>query len=261
MTRSKIIFRFTIAVTLVLVLAVISLLCYKNSAPYNEETFATKDLTQTPETQEPTIPSSYIIDGVEYKCQDVYTAACETYSCTMLLKYLGFDIDEHMFVESYLITKPLSIYYGYGPDMDAAYAGDVYTGCGVNAPAMATFMNDYLSTTNTDNRAYALKNIGLDELCEEYISKDNPVMVWATTYMQDPGVTYNWTINYVSESSTSNEGDTESWYQNQHCMLLIGYDESSYYFADPMEGKVSVFDKEVSKERYAQLDSQAIVVK
>ncbi|MBR2715252.1 MAG: C39 family peptidase [Ruminococcus sp.] len=269
MTEYKRILCFSMSLVILLVCGVFLGLYYKNAQPDTKETMPTKvqetqtqtqtqTVAQTEETK-PTTPSKHMIDGVEYKAQSVYTSACETYSCVMLLQYLGYDIDEHEFVESYLVTKPL--YYGTGPDMDAAYAGDAFEGCGVNAPAMALFMNKYLSTTDMKNKAYALKDVSLDKLCKEYIFNNIPVMVWATTFMEDKGYVYSWTINYVGESSTAKLGDTESWYEKQHCMLLIGYDENYYYFADPMSGGVSTFEKKLSQTRYEQMGSQAVVVK
>ena len=48
----------------------------------------------------------------------------------MTLQYLGFDLTINEFVDNYLIKKPVE--YGadgtlYGPDLDAAFAGDIYS--------------------------------------------------------------------------------------------------------------------------------------
>lgn len=208
--------------------------------------------------------TSYKISGVPVIVQDNLKAACETYACTMLLQSYGFDIDEYEFVDNYLVTKP--VYYGadgtlYGPDMNSAYAGDIYTGYGINAPGMAKFMNNYIKSTGSKLVAYPLSNVPLEDLCKEYILNDVPVMVWATTYMYEPYVMADWVVDYADKDSTVKVGDTVSWQMHEHCMVLIGFDAENYYFCDSVSGEVSAYDKSTSEERYSQIGMQAIVVK
>lgn len=225
----------------------------------------TKTKTDKPES---TTLSSYIIDGVPVieHCEEL-AAGCETYACTMLLQWYGIDMDEFEFADKYLNIQPI---YGYseseddwyGPDLDSAYAGDIEWGYGINAPGMAKCMNNMLKDKGSQMIATALKGVPLDTLCEEYIANDIPVMVWATTNMDEPYIKRFWTVNYVDEEvSDAQIGDTEQWMQNEHCMVLIGFDEQNYYFADSVAGTVSVFDKETSRDKYEKLGTQAIVVK
>lgn len=207
--------------------------------------------------------SSYQISGVPMISQDTLKAACETYACTMLLQYYNFDIDEFEFVDNYLITKP--VYYGadgtlYGPDMNSAYAGDIYTGYGINAIGMAKCMNSYIKTTNSELTAVPLQNIPLEDICKKYIVNNIPVMVWATTYMDEPYVKANWVVDYADDDSPVKVGDTVSWQMHEHCMVLIGFDAENYYFCDSVSGKVSAYDKATSEERYSQIGMQAIVL-
>lgn len=208
--------------------------------------------------------NSYKIDGVPVIAQSELHAACETYACTMLLQYYDFDIDEYEFVDKYLITRPVT--YGadgnmYGPDMNSAYAGDVYTGYGINAKGMAKCMNNYLSTTDSNLTACPLIDVELDELCEKYIINDTPVMVWATTYMDEPYVFANWIVDYVDDQTDTKIGDTVSWQMHEHCLVLIGFDEENYYFCDSVSGKVSEYDKSLCEKRYEQIGKQAIILK
>lgn len=182
----------------------------------------------------------------------------------MLLQYWDFDIDELTFADNFLITSPVFYGYGgelYGPDMNSAYAGDVYTGYGINAPGMAKCMNNYIKTTDSKLQAYPLSGVSLEELCEKYILDDKPVMCRETTYMDEPYVKATWIVDYVDENARFKKGDTESWMQNEHCMVLVGFDEENYYFCDSVSGKLTAYEKEVSEERYSQVGMQAIVVK
>ena len=106
-----------------------------------------------------------------------------------------------------------------------------------------------------------MENVPLEDLIDEYVSKGVPVMVWATTDMDEPYVFTTWIVNYVDENARTKLGDTFSWYMHEHCLVLIGYDSDSYYFADSTAGKISVFKKDLVKKRYEQMGQQSIVVK
>ncbi len=122
-------------------------------------------------------------------------------------------------------------------------------------------MNRYLADQKSELKAYNLKDVPFETLAESYTAKGIPVMVWATTDMQEPYVFNTWTVDYVDEDAQAAMGEKVSWYMHEHCLVLIGYDENEYYFADSSAGAVSHFDKELVKQRYEQLFSQSIVVK
>ena len=210
-------------------------------------------------------PESYMIEGVPVIKQEELKAGCETYACTMLLQSQGIDMDEFEFANNYLVEKPIyenSEDDWYGPDMDSAYVGEIEWGYGVNSPAMGKFMNQMLKDKGSKKKAYVLSEPSLEQLCKDYIVNDLPVMIWATTNMVEPYVKRIWTINYVDEEiSDAQIGDTEQWLQNEHCLVLIGYDEENYYFADSVAGEVSVFEKGTTQDKYEKLYCQAIVVK
>lgn len=234
------------------------------SEPVESPTVAPTQEPTEPPTEAPTIPSSYMIEGVEVHPQVEFKAGCETYACTMLLESLGFDITERMFMENYLEIRYPS--YGddgkmYAPSMYSSQVGDIYGGWGVYCTAMAKYMNNFLKDAGSDMKATALENVPLPELCERYISKGIPLMVWGTVEMLDPYPRFTWTVDYVEEEDPHYKiGDTFTWMQHEHCLVLIGYDEENYYFADSCAGKVSVFEREVSEDRYEKIGMQAIVV-
>lgn len=225
--------------------------------------------TDTPiesESEAPTqapVRTSYMISGVPTIQQSGLSAGCETYACTMLLQYLGYDIDEYRFADNYLITSLTSWDENgvhYGPDMHSAMAGTAYAGFGIYAPAMAKSMNKFFTAVGSKQKATALEGISLAELCKTYIDNDIPVMVWATTWMDEPYVASSWVVDYVDENARAQIGDTVSWMQHEHCLVLIGYDETQYYFADSYKGAVSNFDKDLCQLRYEQIGTMAIVV-
>lgn len=249
-----------LSVVVVLLLSISAVIMGHNLSKQN----ATDTANKTNETQQ-AFPESYKIEGVPVLKQEELKAGCETYACTMLLQSQGIDMDEFEFAYNYLVQKPIyanSEDDWYGPDMDSAYVGEIEWGYGVNSPAMGKFMNQMLKDKGSSKKAYVLNESSLEQLCKDYIVNDIPVMIWATTNMQEPYVKRIWTINYVDEEiSDAQIGDTEQWLQNEHCLVLIGYDKDNYYFADSVAGEVSVFDKATTQDKYEKLDCQAIVVK
>ena len=62
------------------------------------------------------------------------------------------------------------------------------------------------------------------ELCAKYIDAGLPVIFWATLDFQPvPGVD-RWRLP---------NGHWFDWKLNEHCLLLVGYDEDNYWFNDP----------------------------
>lgn len=204
------------------------------------------------------------INGIPVVVQDYFKAGCETYACTMLLQGLGFDIDEYRFVDNYLIMHDFSFDEAgnmYGPDMNSAFAGDIFTGAGIFCPAMAKSMNKFLETQKTEKRAYPIKGKTLAQLCEEYIDNDIPVMTWVTTYMDESYERFTWTVDYVDENAECKMGESQTWRQNEHCMVLIGYTEKEYIFCDSVAGKQVSHDKALAETRFTEIGNQAVVVK
>lgn len=209
-------------------------------------------------------PTTHMINGVTASLQDTLMAGCETHACTSLLQSLGYDIDIYRFAEDYLDCH--YVYEdengnSYGPDMNSAFAGSAYAGWGIYAPAMAKCMNHYLSDVKSTQKAYVIENKTLEELTREYIDNDIPVMIWATSDMQEPIERDVWEVNYVDENAKYKIGDRFIWMIHEHCLVLCGYDEKDYFFSDSVAGEISHFEKAISQKRYEQLGWQAIVVK
>ena len=245
----------------ILLLVIISLAVSKNLWSSDKKQSSGESAVSEPEEKH---GGKVMIENVEPIMQDDLKAGCETYACTMLLRKLGFDVDQYFIADNYLncqyvITGDDGV--KYGPDMHSAFAGTAYAGWGVYAPAMAKSMNRYLDDQSSELNAYPLEDVPIETLCEDYISKGVPVMVWATTDMDEPYVFDEWIVDYVDENAKAQKGDTVPWYMHEHCLVLIGYDDSEYYFADSTHGNISHFEKELAEERYEQMGKQAIVVK
>lgn len=262
--RKKLIMIPILCVALVITLIIVTVTTVNNIN--GSKTEAGQAETEAVPT-EPPYPTEYMMADVADKVisQDELKAGCETYACTMLMNILGFDLDEITFANNYLdchyVFEDEETGAMEGPDMYSAFAGTAYAGWGVYAPSMAKSMNRYLADRKSDLKAYNYENVPLETLCEEYICNDIPVMIWATTDMQEPYVFDTWTVNYVDENAKTEIGDTFNWYAHEHCLVLVGYDENEYYFCDSAAGAISHFEKALVAKRYEQLGSQCIVVK
>lgn len=91
----------------------------------------------------------------------------------------------------------------------------------------------------------------IEQLCEDYIDNNIPVMVWATINMLEIDPKNSW---YLSN------GKRFTWPGNEHCLVLTGYDSNSYYFNDPYAGKTVKYEKETVNQRYIELGRQSLVV-
>ncbi len=243
------------ATAVLLVVGGVTTALLSKPAPTAQETVA---------VQEETIVRSHQIEGITATLQDTLMAGCETHACTSLLQYLGYDIDEFGFANNYLdcryVTEDEITGEKFGPDMNSAFAGTAYAGWGIYAPAMARCMNNYLKAVKSAQTATVLENVKLDDMLEQYIDKDIPVMIWATTDMQEPIEWDAWTVNYVDENAKYKEGETFKWMLHEHCLVLCGYDGQYFYFSDSVVGGISHFERSICEKRYEQLGMQAIVV-
>ncbi len=212
--------------------------------------------------------STYKLIEVPYINQNQVAYGCEAVSSTMLLQFYGYKINEKDFTDNYLIRKNWCIEKkgrAYGPDPNSAYCGNPYIctgancGFGIFAPATAKSIDKILDSSKHSSKV--ITGMSIENIVKDYISKGVPVLIWATMNMKASSCGYSWIINYVDENSKYKIGDKFTWIRGEHCLVLVGYDENSYYFNDPYKnhGVVS-YEKDLVNQRYSELGSQAIVI-
>ena len=182
-----------------------------------------------------------------------YPTGCESVSAVMALNYSGNSISAEEFINNYLpknrdfrmengkLSGPSPYEYFIGnPKSPSSY------GC------MATVIEKALSECTEDpERVVNITGSELSKICEEYINNDIPVIVWVTINMLETNPKNSWYLD---------DGTRYTWPGNEHCMLLVGYDENSYYFNDPYRGKLVAYDKTLTEDRFAELGRQALVI-
>ena len=79
------------------------------------------------------------------------------------------------------------------------------------------------------------------------------VALWATIDLRDIIVGPCWKLK--------DSGEDFTWLSNEHCMLLVGYDETSYLFNDPWNNNgVIAYDRATVEDRYQKQHMQAVSV-
>lgn len=212
-----------------------------------------------------TAPKSHTIKNVPMLTQNYYyPSGCESVSSTMLLNYYGYKINTDDFIDKYL---PMGDFYFdeygnmLGPDTSSVFIGSPYSesALGCYPPVIEQAMNTYLK--NRKYRAVDVTGASMDSLIYNYVANNQPVLIWATMYMWEPFVTYQWTVDGAKSYSPYKDGDTCQWLANEHCMVLVGYDEYYYYLNDPLYYYDTVaYSREIFDQRYKEIGMPALVL-
>ena len=173
----------------------------------------------------------------------------------MALQYYGEEISVEEFIDGYLPqgSTPYLDAEGVmrGSDPRYVFLGDPYaeSGWGCYAPVIEEALQSYCGERY---QVVQLDGISLERLCQDYIDQGIPVLIWATAGMAPTQTGATWI--------THETGETFTWISPMHCLLLVGYDQTNYYFNDPLAGKAYPYPKEETETAYAALSYQAVVV-
>lgn len=186
-----------------------------------------------------------------------YPSGCESVAAVMLLNYLGFDVTASDFIENYLPTgyAPRKIFDNwFSSDPDVNFLGEPTSrgGWGIWAKGMASAVSSYIKDNGGGFTITASFSDTLDSLCDTYVKNDIPVLVWVTVGMETPRE--NITARVIGSDKTF------TWISPNHCMLLVGYDETGYYFNDPMTGRREKYSKADSINSFTGNGSQALII-
>ncbi|MDD3403623.1 MAG: C39 family peptidase [Hespellia sp.] len=184
-----------------------------------------------------------------------YPTGCESVTTVMLLHFLGFEIGIDEFINEYLEKREFEKRGEvlYGPDPNHFFVGSPYDedSYGCYAPVIIRALEHILPVS----KYKVINETGntIENLIKHYIDQDMPVIFWACINMRKPIIGPEWKL--------TESGETFTWISNEHCMLLVGYDEERYYFNDPYDNNgVIGYEKETVKNRYEAQHCQAIGV-
>lgn len=205
----------------------------------------------------PALPANCI--NVPYISQKEFPSGCELVSTTMLMRFYGIEIQPDDLINGGWIEYQLldSDQSGelFGGDPNKIFIGDPLSkdGYGCYSKTIFSALERYFKGKFFD--AAYLTGFSLDDLCLMYIDSGEPVLIWATIGMEptDKKTPVTWTI--------SDTGEKFTWRPNEHCLLLVGYDEEYYYFNDPLVGQAVPYERKVTEQRFEEFGRQAVTMR
>lgn len=190
-----------------------------------------------------------------------WPTGCESVSAVMCLQYWGFDITVDEFIEKYLEKVAFEKRDGelYGADPRKYFAGSPYDpdSFGCYAPvildAFHRVSKDYIDPEKEELVCRDLTGVPMDHIIKDCIDRDVPVVFWASIDLKETIVGPEWKL--------LDSGETFTWISNEHCMLLVGYDELCYYFNDPWHDHgVIGYEKKLVEKRHKEQYEMAVAM-
>lgn len=194
---------------------------------------------------------------VPYKSQEDYPTGCELVSTSMLLSYYGLEIEPMQLIEEgYIKSVPVERKGGklYGGDPNKVFVGDPTktTGYGCYSSVVTKCLKKILEDEFFD--VYSLEGMTLKDICSQYIDFDQPVIIWASIDMKP--LEENEESMWIIEET----GEEFRWLSNEHCMVLVGYDEEYYYIHDPQKKAYAPYKRSDVEKRFKEMGSQAVTI-
>lgn len=187
-----------------------------------------------------------------------WPTGCESVSTVMLLKYLGVQISMEEFVDIYLPKCDFKEIDGelYGANPNKEFVGNPKDteSFGCYAPVIENTLNNIFKDKDLVYEAINITGLDTDVILKEYINNDMPVVYWASIDLKPTIVGPEWKL--------LENGETFTWISNEHCMLLVGYDEEKLYFNDPWHNHGTIgYDKELVIKRHKEQYQMAVGIK
>ena len=184
---------------------------------------------------------------------------CESISAVMLLGAVGLSVDPDTFIARDLPHAPYWEQDGrrYGPDPMFVYPGDPHdhTGWGCYAPCIVRALESALAHEGAADRFEVLDVSGRTaaELCS-FLDAGMPVVFWATLdFAPVPEQRDHWLLA---------DGTDFAWKCNEHCLLLVGYDEENFWFNDSWHDHgLCARPKALVEARHAAQGSYAVTLR
>lgn len=237
-----------------------------------------------------TLPASYKIENIPviYQEPELPTGS-EVTSLTMLLNYLGFEIDKETIAQNYMTCAERG-----EATFSQAFIGSPFNsdGLGCFAPVIVDTAMKYLSSQGSDRTVKALNADTFDDVLLR-VASDYPVLVWINTNLELMQEEYCFTVYGTNGIYTTTPPQTTSviimgttapqtaettpevttavsaddfkqdvyWIPNATCVLLTGFDtvNDTVTIIDPMQGEIT-YNMGMFKTSYNALYKQAVVI-
>lgn len=221
---------------------------YTNAIPKYVEKFTFSNIQRGKETEFSNNDEKVILSNVPLIQQlPELDRGCEVTSLAMMLQYAGVSVDKMTLANE--IKKVDFIDDGVRGNPNEGFVGNIYTfsesGYGVYHGPLFQLAEKYLP-----NKAVDLTGKNIEEIYKSVKAGKPVVMITNATFApldEDEFTTWE-----------TNSGDVSITY-NEHCIVLIGYDQESVYIRDPLEDSLDVkVPRESFEQAWVQMGSQAI---
>lgn len=224
------------------------------------ETTTTTTTAATTTTAPPPPPAACMIEDVPYYSQrGLLPTGCELVSAKMLLEYYTHEeVDIQDIIDRVDCQYPVDVGgIPCAPHPYDAFIGSPWdpTSFGCFSGIICDMMNDLLPK---NYMAVDTSDTDLAELAETYLPQGRPVLVWATISMVSSFPHMGW---YISDEHCQPTDEWYDWRANEHCLVLIGYDEQYYYFNDPyLWNGGTKYARDIVEKRYEEIGRYSAVV-
>ncbi len=184
---------------------------------------------------------------------------CESTAAAMVLQAYGYSVSKTDFATA-LPKSRLHQYNGrvYAAHPNEAFIGNPFTGgadFGVFAGVVTDTMQSFIDQAGGKHTAKDIT--GADEATIlSLLDRKVPICIWATMSMV--------AVREGSSGWYLMDGDTytDTWFNwpgNEHCLVLVGYDDTTVTVRDPLKGTVK-YNRSLFFTRYNDLGKQAVIL-
>ena len=176
-----------------------------------------------------------------------YPTGCETIALYILLKYNGIETTPDEIINRLkkgdLPYKIEDEMYGGNPEIE--FVGDPRNdySYGVYNDPIAEVANTFKENINNQ------QGLELDEILS-IVSEKRPVMVWTTVENLPSRVSAIWIYR--------NTGEKIYWKENEHAVVIIGYNDEQVIVSDPYTGRITRYDRDTFEENYNYMGKRAV---
>ena len=199
------------------------------------------------------------LDNVENLLQNPeLPTGCEATAATILLRAYGYDVDKELVARA-LPKGQFTTYEGrrYGPHPDEAFLGNPFSnaGYGVFAAPIRQAMEAVVARAGGRHTVTDLTGAAQGDILA-CIDRGTPVCIWATMSLVPVAYRTSWYIQRIDGTYTDEEF---TWPDNEHCMVLIGYTDTTVTVLDPRKGKTS-YDRSRFFQRHEDVGGFALIL-
>lgn len=188
-----------------------------------------------------------IENEITYSQFPEYPTGCESVALKILLEYNGIETTPDEIInrlkKGALPSKIENEMYGGNPEIE--FIGDPRNdySYGVFNNPIAEVATTFKENINNE------EGLELDEVLN-IVSENRPVMVWTTIENLPSRISAIWIYRPT--------GEKIYWKENEHAVVIIGYNEAQVIVSDPYTGRITRYDRDTFKENYNYMGKRAV---